>query len=207
MTAGDRQSHWDGIYATKNETDVSWFQETPALSLDLLTLAGATNASAIIDIGGGTSRLVDNLVARGYDDLTVLDLSAVALAAARARIGPRADRVAWVVADVTTWEPVRIYEFWHDRAALHFLTEAADRTAYVARLRRALRPGGHAIIGTFAPDGPEKCSGLPVVRYSAESLAAVLGPGFALADTRSQHHATPWGAVQRFQFSVFRFSP
>ncbi len=201
----DRQTHWDGIYATKGEREVSWFQETPAVSLDLLQLVGATSASAVIDIGGGASRLVDSLVAQGYNDLTVLDLSPVALAAAQARIGPKADRIAWIAADATTWEPVRTYDVWHDRAALHFLTDEADQMAYVSRLRRALRDGGYAIIGTFAPDGPEKCSGLPVVRYSAQSLGSVLGPGFALLDDRSQQHTTPWGTVQRFQFSTFSF--
>ncbi len=201
----DRKTHWDGIYTTKGETEVSWFQETAAASLDLLKLVGATSSSAIIDIGGGASRLVDGLLTEGYDDLTVLDLSAVALAAAKARVGRNAVRVAWIAADVTRWEPVRTYDFWHDRAAFHFLTEEADRMAYVSRLRRALRRGGHAVIGTFAPDGPAKCSGLPVVRYSGESLGAVLGAGFELVDNRSQQHTTPWGTVQQFQFSAFRF--
>jgi SAM-dependent methyltransferase len=205
MTSMDRQSRWDEIYATKSEREVSWFQETPAVSLDLLSLVGATNGSAIIDIGGGASRLVDSLLTQGYNDLTVLDLSATALAATKARIGRKADRVQWIAADVTTWEPVRTYDVWHDRAALHFLTDEADRGAYVSRLRRALRAGGYAIIGTFAPDGPAKCSGLPVVRYSAQSLGAILGPGFALLDNRPQQHTTPWGTGQQFQFSAFRF--
>jgi SAM-dependent methyltransferase len=170
-----------------------------------LELVGATSSSAIIDIGGGASRFVDILLTRGYDCVTVLDLSAVALAAAKARIGPRADQATWVVADVTTWEPVETYDVWHDRAAFHFLTNPADQSAYVSRLRRALRHGGHAIIGTFAPEGPAKCSGLPVVRYSAQSLGPILGPAFALVDNRSQEHVTPGGTAQQFQFSSFRF--
>lgn len=207
MSAAGRQAHWDDVYRTKGETSVSWFQETPAPSLELMALVGATRRSAIIDIGGGASRLVDCLVSRGYEDVTVLDLSAAALTHARTRLGDRADRVAWIVADVTAWEPSRTFDVWHDRAAFHFLTEPADRAAYVDRLRRALRHGGHAIIGTFAPDGPEKCSGLPVARHDATSLATLLGTGFVLVDTRRHEHATPWGATQRFQFSTFRFSP
>jgi SAM-dependent methyltransferase len=170
----------------------------------LIALAGATPQSTIIDIGGGASRLVDHLFSEGYEDLTVLDLSAAALAAAKARIGEEAQRVHWLAADATTWEPSRTYDIWHDRAAFHFLTSSADQAAYVARLRRALRRGGHVIIGTFALDGPEKCSGLPVTRHDAESLGKTLGVKFVLVDTRRHEHPTPWGAAQRFQFSTFR---
>jgi trans-aconitate methyltransferase len=199
-----RRNHWENVYATKGENQVSWFQEAPEPSLALIELAGAIRSSAIIDIGGGASRLVDCLVSQGYEDVTVLDLSAAALASARSRIGDEANRVTWIAADVTAWEPSRTYDVWHDRAAFHFLTDPKDQMAYVARLRRALRPGGHAIIGTFAPDGPERCSGLIVSRYDANSLAATLGSGFELIDTRRHEHATPWGAMQKFQFSTFR---
>jgi trans-aconitate methyltransferase len=199
-----RQNHWENVYASKGEDQVSWFQETPAPSLELMELVGAVRGSAIIDIGGGASRLVDCLVSRGYEDVTVLDLSAAALASARSRMGGKAEQVTWIAADVTIWEPTRTYDVWHDRAAFHFLTEPKDQAAYVARLRRALRPGGHAIIGTFAPDGPERCSGLVVSRYDASSLAATLGRGFELIDTRRHEHITPWGAMQKFQFSTFR---
>lgn len=205
MSAVDRQAHWDNLYANKGEAEVSWFQETPAPSLELIALVGATRHSAIIDIGGGASRLVDRLIAEGYEDLTVLDLSGAALAAARARIGDRAWKAHWLVADATTWEPSRTYDVWHDRAAFHFLTRAADQAAYAERLRRALKRGGHAIIGTFAPDGPETCSGLPVARHDAASLGKVLGAGFVLVDARRREHVTPGGATQRFQFSTFRF--
>ena len=207
MTDTGRQGHWENVYASKGESQVSWFQETPAISLELIGLVGAVPGSGIIDIGGGASRLVDCLVFRGYEDVTVLDLSAAALVAAQSRMGESAGRVTWIAADVTTWEPSRSYDVWHDRAAFHFLTEREDQAAYVARLRRALRPGGHAIIGTFAPDGPERCSGLLVSRYDAAGLAATLGRGFELIDARRHEHVTPWGATQKFQFSTFRRQP
>jgi SAM-dependent methyltransferase len=194
MSDFNRQHHWEKVYTTKGESEVSWFQETPAPSLELIELVGARQTSAIIDIGGGASRLVDNLVSRGYEDLTVLDLSAAALGSARSRLGDKAKRVTWIMADVTIWQPSQTYDVWHDRAAFHFLTERNDQAAYVARLRRALRVGGHAIIATFALDG----------RYDANALAATLGEGFELVDMRRHDHTTPWGAVQKFQFSTFR---
>lgn len=204
MNDVSRQRHWEDVYATKGESEVSWFQETPALSLELIRLVGAIQNSGIIDIGGGASRLADGLVSQGFEDVTVLDLSAAALASARSRMGDKANRVTWVAADVTTWEPSRTYDVWHDRAAFHFLTDSKDQAAYMARLRRALRPGGHAIIGTFALDGPERCSGLAVSRHDAASLAATLGSGFELIDSRRHEHITPWGTPQSFQFSTFR---
>lgn len=204
MTDKNRQAHWENVYSSKGEKEVSWFQETPAPSLELMTLAGAAQDSAIIDIGGGASRLVDALVEQGFMDVTVLDLSAAALASARERIGSKSDQVSWIAADITAWAPPRTYDVWHDRAAFHFFTDTADQAAYIARLRRALRQGGHAIIGTFGPDGPEKCSGLPVCRHDSASLQAVLGPSFTLIDSRSHDHATPWGALQKFQFSTFQ---
>ena len=160
--------------------------------------------------GGRSNRIpgefgsVDCLIDRGFEDVTVLDLSGAALDAAKARLGGRADQVHWVVADATIWEPARTYDIWHDRAAFHFLTESSDRAAYVARLKRGLKAGGHAIIATFAMDGPEKCSGLPVARYDGASLGRTLGPMFQLVHTVRHEHATPWGSQQVFQFSVFR---
>ena len=204
MGDASRQAHWENVYTTKGENEVSWFQQSPAPSLDLIVQAGATRESAIIDIGGGSSRLVDNLVEQGFEDVTVLDLSAAALAAAKHRLGASAEQVNWIVADATTWEPARIYDIWHDRAAFHFLTDASDRDAYIAHLGRGLRIGGHAIIATFAPDGPEKCSGLPVARYDSASLGQTLGAAFWLVHTERHEHATPWGSGQAFQFSVFR---
>ena len=203
-----RQAHWENVYTTKGETEVSWFQQSPAPSLELIVQAGATRKSAIIDIGGGASRLVDNLIEQGFEDVTVLDLSGAALAAAKSRLeshlGASAERVSWIVADATTLEPAKPYDIWHDRAAFHFLTDASDRAAYIARLKRGLKIGGHAIIATFAPDGPEKCSGLPVARYDSASLGQTLGATFKLIHTQRHEHATPWDARQSFQFSVFR---
>jgi ubiquinone/menaquinone biosynthesis C-methylase UbiE len=202
--AMSRRLHWDNVYTTKRESEVSWFQQNPSVSLDLIAAAGATPASRIIDIGGGASRLVDALVEKGFRAVTVLDVSDAALAVAATRLGSRANEVRWIAADATSWEPQEQYDVWHDRAAFHFLTDEADRTAYVARLTRALRPGGHAIIATFAEDGPERCSGLPVQRHDAASLAGALGPAFELVETRRHAHATPWGSEQRFRFNLFR---
>src|SRR5215467_4344177 len=204
MSEFNRQAHWQNVYKEKGEYQVSWFQERPNISLELLEAVRAAPSSAIIDIGGGASRLVDALVEKGYRDVTVLDLSESAVSIAKMRLGERAAMVNWIVADVTQWQPTRSYDLWHDRAAFHFLTEAPDRAAYIDRLVKAVRPGGHAIIGTFALDGPERCSGLPVVRYDAAQLSAALTPLFALVDTRRDDHKTPWGAIQHFQFSVFR---
>jgi trans-aconitate methyltransferase len=204
MSEPARQAHWRKVYKEKGEKQVSWFQEKPAISLELIHGIGVKQNSAIIDIGGGASRLVDVLVRDGYRDLTVLDLSDDAVAITRSRLAERAVLVKWIVADMTEWEPSREYDLWHDRAAFHFLTEAADRAAYLDRLTQAIRPGGHAIIGTFAIDGPERCSGLPVMRYDATLLSAALGRAFALIGTRRHDHTTPAGGVQQFLFSVFR---
>ena len=204
MSEPARQAHWRKVYKEKGEKQVSWFQEKPAISLELIHGIGVKQNSAIIDIGGGASRLVDVLVRDGYRDLTVLDLSDDAVAITRSRLAERAVLVKWIVADMTEWEPSREYDLWHDRAAFHFLTEAADRAAYLDRLTQAIRPGGHTIIGTFAIDGPERCSGLPVMRYDATLLSAALGRAFALIGTRRHDHTTPAGGVQRFLFSVFR---
>ncbi len=203
MHAADRQAHWQSVYTAKSEREVSWFQDQAQPSLTLIEEAGPPS-SAVIDIGGGASRLADGLLSRGFQDLTVLDLSPAALEAAKARIGAGAERIRWIAADVTTWEPSRAYDIWHDRATLHFLVAEPDRAAYLSRLARALKPGGCAIIATFAPDGPERCSGLPVRRYDAEGLARTLGLGFRLLGARRHEHVTPWGASQSFQFSVFR---
>jgi trans-aconitate methyltransferase len=204
MPGESRQARWQNVYTGKAENGVSWFQENPAPSLELIAEIGPASDAAIIDIGGGASRLVDSLVQKGFGAVTVLDLSAAALEAAKLRLGERAMQVRWLVADATAWQPRETYDIWHDRAAFHFLTEAEDRAAYVTRLRAALKPGGHMIIATFAPDGPEKCSGLPVVRYDAARLGQTLGQDFTLVSTRPHAHATPWGAIQSFQFSVFR---
>lgn len=204
MTNVERHFHWENVYQTKGESDVSWFQRNPAISLDLIRATGTTNTASVIDIGGGASRLVDVLLDAGFENVTVLDLSEKALATSKARLGARAAKVEWIAADVTTWRPPQTYDVWHDRAAFHFLTDPKDRAAYAERLLQAVAPGGHVIIGTFALDGPERCSGLPVVRYDATSLGAVLGPSFCLVESRNDTHKTPAGTIQRFQFSRFR---
>ncbi|NBU50849.1 MAG: class I SAM-dependent methyltransferase [Betaproteobacteria bacterium] len=204
MQPDDRKIHWETVYQEKSETQVSWFQESPALSLELISALTPAPEASIIDVGGGASRLVDELVMRGYGDVTVLDLSQAALQAAQARLGAKAHGVEWIAADATHWRPQRTYDLWHDRAAFHFLTSPDDRAHYIQRLTEALAPGGHAIIATFALDGPDRCSGLPVVRYDAAALGAELGDVFSLIDTRAHAHSTPWGSIQRFQFSVFR---
>ena len=208
MSTGARQAHWENIYTTKAEGEVSWFEDSPGVSLKLIKAAGASQTAAIIDVGGGASRLVDTLIDLGYQNVTVLDLSEAALAMAKTRMGNKSQSVHWIVADATTWQPsAKNYDVWHDRAAFHFLTDEYDREAYVARLKEALRPGGAAIIGSFSLDGPEKCSGLPVQRYDAVSLGQILGPSFSLVQTLDHEHRTPWGASQKFQFSRFVFDP
>ena len=205
MEIAGRKAHWEGVYTTKGENEVSWFQDNPAHSLELIEAVGAAPESAIIDVGGGASRLADYLLAKGFRNLSVLDLSGAALDAAKTRLGAQAEKVNWIVADATLWQPTWLYDIWHDRAAFHFLTEESDRVAYVARMKQALRAGGQAIVATFAPDGPERCSGLPIMRYDAETLGRTFGHGFELIDMRRHTHATPWGSSQSFQFSVFRF--
>ena len=191
MQPDDRKIHWETVYQEKSETQVSWFQESPALSLELISALTPAPEASIIDVGGGASRLVDELVMRGYGDVTILDLSQAALQAAQARLGPKAHGVEWIAADATHWRPQRTYDLWHDRAAFHFLTSPDDRARYIQHLTKALAPGGHAIIATFALDGPDRCSGLPVVRYDAAALGAELGDVFSLIDTRAHAHSTP----------------
>ena len=203
MSNTGRQTHWQNVYATKAENEVSWYQEYPAPSLDLIAATGVTSDASVIDVGGGASRLVDRLLDKNFRRVAILDLSAKALEEAKTRLGRRADTIDWIVADVTTCEPSRTYDLWHDRAAFHFLTEPADRDAYVVRLNKAVQHGGHVIIATFAPDGPERCSGLPIVRYDPDALARTLGPGFELVQSRRHDHVTPSGNTQRFQFSRF----
>ncbi|WP_455274505.1 class I SAM-dependent methyltransferase [Rhizobium herbae] len=197
------KTHWENVYSRRTETSVSWFQEMPKPSLDLLELVGAGQDWKIVDIGGGASRLVDCFVMAGYIHVTVLDLCDAALACAQRRLGERSEYVRWVVSDVRDWGDAGGYDVWHDRAAFHFLTKPSDQESYARRLRRSLRDGGFAIVGTFALDGPEKCSGLPVTRHDSESIGRVLGPDFKLVDHRRHDHLTPSGAMQKFQFSTF----
>jgi len=206
MTDLDRQAHWQNVYRTKGEQQVSWSQPSPEPSLGLIERLAPMKDASIVDIGGGASRLVDALHERGYRHVTVLDLSEAALQSAKARLGAGAASVQWVAADATQWQPPQAFDIWHDRAAFHFLVEAGDRDAYIARLHQGVKRSGYAIIATFALDGPEKCSGLPVQRYDHVALGKALGPEFALVHHQPHHHVTPWGAAQSFQFSVFRRS-
>jgi SAM-dependent methyltransferase len=199
----DRRKHWDGVYRRKASTEVSWYQEVPDRSLDLIGAAGLLLNDPIIDIGGGASTLVDHLLDAGYGDLTVLDLTETALDHSRKRLGERDDSVSWIVSDVVHFEPQRLYRLWHDRAALHFLTDATDRERYVDVLRRALAPGGYAVIATFGPAGPLKCSGLEIRRYTVRMLEELLGAEFELQSHELANHRTPMGATQQFLYSCW----
>jgi ubiquinone/menaquinone biosynthesis C-methylase UbiE len=199
-----RQAQWENIYKITEARELSWFQADPAISLDLIRATGLKTGASIIDVGGGTSCLVDALLDNGFAAITVLDISEKALATTKARLGAQSDKVKWIVTDVTVWQPSETYDIWHDRAAFHFLTDSKDQAAYAERVLMAVRPGGHVIIGTFAPDGPERCSGLPVARHDAASLGEILGPSFELIGSRNQRHQTPMGTIERYQFSRFR---
>ncbi|WP_171121289.1 MULTISPECIES: trans-aconitate 2-methyltransferase [unclassified Ruegeria] len=189
--ADERQSHWEGVYREKNDDQLSWHQDDPAISLELCDVAGINNRSSVIDIGGGTSRFAARLIERGLRDVSVLDVSEAALNRSRRHRGPVGEQIKWIAADVTSWSPGRSYDLWHDRAVFHFLVDAEDRAAYRDRLCRCVRPGGHAIIATFALDGPKTCSGLPVARYDPDGLTKALGDRFTLMARRSHTHNTP----------------
>lgn len=196
----DRKKHWEKVYRDKLPGETSWYQSDPLLSLSMIEHTGFGPAGSLIDIGGGASLLVDHLLDLGYRDLTVLDVSRAALAQAASRLENRAARVDWLEADVTQFKPARHFTIWHDRAAFHFLTADSDRQRYRVALKAALTPGGQAIIATFAPGGPEKCSGLPIVRYDSPRLLKALGPGFVLLEQQDEVHITPAGREQLFRF-------
>jgi SAM-dependent methyltransferase len=197
------KDHWERVYTTKGEQDVSWFEPFPAVSLRMLQASGLTREMCVLDVGGGDSRLVDYLAGRGMDCLAVLDVSGAALQRAQSRLGDAAKVPVWIEADVTGDWNLTPMDIWHDRAVFHFLTTAEDQARYLQHLGAVLKVQGSAIIATFAPDGPEMCSGLPVARYSPESLAIRLGSGFTLAHARRHVHHTPWGTTQAFQYSRF----
>lgn len=205
------RDHWDGWYASRGEQGVSWYQADPRLSLRLVSDAAAGLAgkdSAVVDAGGGASSLAGRLACTGFTDVTVVDVSPVALAAARAGAG--GSRVAWVTGDLLSWRPPRAYQIWHDRAVFHFLTSRAGRAAYLATLRAALPAGGAIILATFAPDGPAQCSGLPVARYDPAGLAAELtaayGDAVTITGRHAERHRTPAGTVQPFTWLTARLS-
>lgn len=203
-TLFERRTLWDGVYDSKRADEVSWFQATPDLSLRLIGRTGVARGARIVDVGGGASTLADHLLGAGYAQLTVLDLAAAGLGQAQARLGARAGEIEWVVADVTRWRAPHAFDLWHDRAVLHFLTEAEDQAAYAETLRRTVAPEGWAVIGGFAPGGPAKCSGLPVVQHDAASLGALFGDAFRLLETHGEAHRTPSGAEQAFRYHVFQ---
>jgi ubiquinone/menaquinone biosynthesis C-methylase UbiE len=201
----DPKAHWESIYTTKAPNQVSWYQDHPALSLDFIRRTGIEPGEAIIDVGGGASTLVDDLLADGFQRLTVLDLSGAALRLARRRLGPAAAHVTWVEADITH-APLseHAYAVWHDRAVFHFLIQPADRQRYVAQVRRAVRPGGHVIVATFAHNGPERCSGLTVARYDPAHLHAEFGQAFRLVNSAHETHQTPFSTEQKFIYCYCR---
>lgn len=195
------KSHWEQVYSTKASDAVSWYQPHASVSLSLIRETGIDLDAPIIDVGGGASTLVDDLLDLGYGALSVLDLSEAALDAAASRLGTRGNVVRWLEADITrTTFPEASIELWHDRAVFHFLNEADDRAAYVRTLSQAVKPGGHLIIGTFAENGPEKCSGLPVQRYSAQGLYSQFSAAFELVKTTTEAHHTPSGSIQAFVY-------
>lgn len=201
----DRRAHWEAVYRTKGDADLSWFQERPAVSLSLIERITPKPRSAV-DVGAGQSSLAGALLDLGIARIAAVDVSAAAIERAKARLGGRAGLVTWVVADIAA-EPapdLGVAELWHDRAVFHFLTEEQDRRRYAALAARTVAPGGHAMIATFGPAGPEKCSGLPVRRHDAAGIAAELGSAFELVDSADERHVTPWGKPQEFAYAVLR---
>ena len=203
----DRKTHWENVYSNKSPLEVSWYQQEPSLSLQLIRDAEIAHDAPIIDVGGGASLLVDRLCAGGYTNIAVLDVSARALALARLRLADKACGVKWYEADVTEFDPPQQFSIWHDRAVFHFLTTKEDRNRYVEVLKRALLPGGQLVIMTFAIDGPKKCSGLDIVQYDVEKMQTELGDGFELVKTGYEVHMTPAGKGQQFAYFHFTSRP
>lgn len=200
----NRKEHWNQVYQTKAPDEVSWFQARPTISLKLIEKSGIGKAQGVIDVGGGASVLVDFLLDAGFERPAVLDISAAALALPRQRLRERAGNVEWFEADVTEFNPPRRFALWHDRAVFHFLTDKADRRKYLETLKRTLTPDGHAVIATFAIDGPAKCSGLAVARYDAPAICAELSDEFQLVEQVDETHLTPWGSEQKFVYFLFK---
>lgn len=197
----DKQEHWEKVYREKAPDAVSWYRPHLERSIELIERAAPDRSAAIIDVGGGESTLVDDLLRAGYRDVSVLDISAAAIAFAQRRLGALAAGVGWWAADVTRADlPLRRYDVWHDRAVFHFLTEAGQRDAYVRQVARAVKPGGHVIVATFGPEGPQKCSGLDVVRYDADALHGQFGAEFRLIESQTEIHETPSGTKQQFLY-------
>lgn len=202
-----QRDHWEGVYRGKQASEVSWYQPEAKVSLELIRKVAPDLNAEVIDVGGGASTLADGLLDAGYRHVTVLDIAGASLAIARNRLGERASNVAWVETDIlTTGLPGGGYDVWHDRAVFHFLTDPADRARYVEKTRESVKPGGHVIVASFAPDGPTKCSGLEVVRYSPDTMHAQFGEGFRLLDSVREEHHTPSGTTQAFVYCLCRVS-
>lgn len=198
------KKHWEQVYSSKDEAQLSWHQRHPVVSLELCETVGVSSTTSFIDIGGGTSSLARELALRGVNDITVLDISSEALSKAKLLVKDLQMEFRWLRENIVLWKPDRKYTLWHDRAVFHFLVDEPDRQAYLSHLNEALGVGGHAIIATFAPDGPDQCSGLPIQKYSPTGLADVLGPNFDLIEHKDVLHETPWGSSQAFQYSLFK---
>lgn len=199
--SGNRREHWQNVYDVKEPTEVSWYQPVPETSLRLIRDTGVAKTEPVLDAGGGASTLVDNLLAEGYADISVLDISGKALARSRARLGDSGDAVTWIEADATAFSPERRYALWHDRAVFHFLTDPADRDKYLEVVSLALKAKGFLVLATFGPEGPKRCSGLDVQRYGIEKLRALLGNRFSLGAYELDSHVTPTGSTQQFLYS------
>lgn len=201
----DRKQHWENVYQTKGRDEVSWFREHLDTSLRMITNTGVGKDAAIIDVGGGNSTLVDDLLETGFVDVSVLDISSKAISDSKERLGSRSSQVNWIVSDITAVElPKDHFEVWHDRAVFHFLTDEEDRRKYVALVMRSLKPGGHIIVASFSLDGPKKCSGLDVMRYSPETMHDQFGDAFQLVESIGETHNTPFGTTQDFVYCYCR---
>ncbi len=197
----ETQAHWERVYGTKAPTEVSWFRPHLETSLSLIERVTGDRSASIIDVGGGESTLVDDLIGRGYRNVAVLDISRTAIEHTKKRLDSASQHVTWLVADITEARlPAQSYDVWHDRAVFHFLTEPTQRLAYVRQVSSAVKPGGHVIVGAFGPEGPTKCSGLDVVRYDADSLHAEFGTRFRLVESSTELHRTPFGTTQQFLY-------
>jgi 2-polyprenyl-3-methyl-5-hydroxy-6-metoxy-1,4-benzoquinol methylase len=204
-TVFDPKTHWETVYTNKASDNVSWYQDYPHLSMEMIKHSGVMKSGQIIDVGSGATRLMSALLDEGYQSVTALDISETALRVAQKLLGARAGSIQWKAADICTVElPSHHYDLWHDRAVLHFLTGIDQRAAYLQTLRKALKPGGTVILATFAPDGPTQCSNLDVVRYGANDLTALLGDDFQLIESRSEAHTTPWSSQQQFTWCRFQ---
>jgi len=198
------KAHWQTVYHTKAPTDVSWYQPVPRRSLELIRATGLSSKAAILDVGGGSSTLVDNLLKEGFVDITVLDIAPAALAESKKRLEDAASRAQWIETDIMAWQPARRYDLWHDRAVFHFLVDPQLRARYVQVLKAGLAPDRYVVIATFGPEGPTRCSGLGVCRYSAADLSTILGPTFRLMRSNIDEHVTPAGRTQQFLYGLWR---